>query len=52
MAKKFVNGENLIYALGQFEQQIMDKVEKIADFAQAQNTDIDDIFFEVQNEIN
>lgn len=51
MAKKFINGENLVYALGQFEQQIMDKVEKITDFAQAQNTDIDKIFAQVEEDI-
>jgi hypothetical protein len=41
MAKKFINGENLVYSLGLFEQQMKDLVEKITDFAQAQDSDID-----------
>ena len=31
--------------------KIMDKVEKITDFAQAQNTDIDKIFAQVEEDI-
>ena len=51
MAKKFINGENLVYALGVFEQQMKDIVEKITDFAQAQNVDIDAAFIKATQEL-
>lgn len=51
MAKKFINGENLVYALGVFEQQMKDMVEKITDFAQAQDVDIDAAFTKATQEL-
>lgn len=51
MAKKFVSGENLIYALGKFEQQMQDMVEKITDIAMSSKTDISDMMTEVDKEI-
>ncbi len=51
MAKKFISGENLIYALGKFEQQMQDMVEKITDIAMSSKTDISDMMAEVDKEI-
>jgi hypothetical protein len=51
MAKKFINGENLVYSLGIFEQQMKDMVEKITDFAQAQDVDIDGAFTKAATEL-
>lgn len=51
MAKKFINGENLVYSLGIFEQQMKDMVEKITDFAQAQDVDIDAAFTKAATEL-
>jgi hypothetical protein len=51
MAKKFINGENLVYAFGVFEQQMKDMVEKITDFVQAQDVDIDGAFTQAAQEL-
>lgn len=47
MAKKFINAENLIYALGVFEKRMTDIIEKITDMAQCTKRDIDDMIAEV-----
>lgn len=51
MAKKFISGENLIYALGVFEQKMTDVIEKVTDIAQSQNSDILNLMAEVDKEI-
>ena len=48
MAKKFINGENLVYALEQFEQQILEQIGDIqADINPATENDINAMFKEL-----
>ena len=44
MAKKFINGENLIYALDKFEQDITQKIENITNIIMAEPEDIKNMF--------
>lgn len=46
MAKKFINGENLVYAFDLFKQQIKEMINQITDILPAENTDIDKDVFE------
>ena len=48
MAKKFINGENLVYALKQFEEQILEQIGNIqANVTDATKNDIDAMFEEL-----
>lgn len=44
MAKKYISGENLVYALGVFENQMRDMVEKITDIIIATEPEIYELF--------
>ena len=41
MAKKFINGENLVYAFDLFKQQVKEMIDQITDIIPATNSDID-----------
>lgn len=43
MAKKFINAENLIYALDLFEKRTTDIIENITDLIQCTKTDISEM---------
>ena len=45
MAKKFINGENLVYAFDLFKQQIKEMIDQITDIIPASYTDIDNEVF-------
>lgn len=49
MAKKYVSGENLVYALEHYEQQMIDAMEKITDIIPATEEEIADLFNELEN---
>ena len=44
MAKKYISGENLVYALGVFENQMKDMVEKITDIIIATKAEVNELF--------
>lgn len=48
MAKKFINGENLVYALGEFEKKVSDMIESVTDIMMADNQEINDLFTDTQ----
>lgn len=54
MAKKYISGENLVYALGVFENQMKDMVEKITDIIIATKSEVNELFEESQeyDEVN
>ena len=51
MAKKFINGENLIYALDKFEQDITQKIENITNISMAEPEDIKKMFIDEVEQI-
>ena len=54
MAKKFIDGENLLYALEVFEQKILRMVQSIVNIVIATTVEINELFEEDQadDEVN
>ena len=50
MAKKFINGENLVYALGEFEKKVSDMIEAVTDIMPATDSEIRRLFETISNE--
>jgi hypothetical protein len=51
MAKKFISGENLIYALNEFEKQMKEMVESVTDIIAATKEDIEKLFEELYDDV-
>ena len=50
MVKKYVSGENLVYALNLFEKKIKEMINNITHIEQATNNEVIDLFKEVEVE--
>lgn len=44
MDNKFINGENLVYVLNEFEKRILQEVDNITSIGQANSEDIVNLF--------